>query len=104
MDMAGGYSMLDGGGLDLTTGSTPVTISGIFARVKKAITSPKPIVAYNFKYATKPVSPVNCFGWALSDTEIVLVSGTIHVHVRSNDTVITIDVAPSVEAKKSEKK
>lgn len=106
MNLAGGYFMLDGGGLDLTTGSTPVTISGIYDRCKTAINSPKEIVAYNLKYATKNVSPVPCFGWQIADDEIVLVSATIHVHVKSTDAVTTIDVVSSInnrEAKRGDK-
>ena len=93
--MNGGYFLFDGGGLDLTTGSTPVTITGAYKRAKDAFKSGKPIVAGNLKYGNAPVTPVNCFGWELSATEIVLVSATIHVHIKNDDSVTTIDVAPS---------
>ena len=91
--MNGGYILFDGGGLDLTTGSTPVTISGAYKRAKEAFKSGKPIVAYNLFYSGAPVSPVNSFGWELSTTELVLVSATIHVHIKSDDSVTTLDVA-----------
>lgn len=91
--MANGYVILDAAGLDLTTGSTPVTISGIWARTKEIMATGKPIVAHNLKYSTAAVTPVQCFGWYLSSTEIVLVSATIHVHIKSDNTVTTLDVA-----------
>lgn len=92
-NLKGGYAMLDGEGLDLTTGETPVTIPGIFAKAKTMINGDKPIVAYNLKYSTAPVSPINCFGWALSATEIVLVLAMIQVHIKSDDSVTTLNVA-----------
>lgn len=91
--MNGGYILFDGGGLDLTTGDTPVTISGAYKRAKEAFKSGKPIVAHNLFYGDAPVSPVNAFGWELSSSEIVLVSATIHVHIKSDDSVTTLDVA-----------
>lgn len=93
--MNGGYVLLDAGGLELTTGDTPVTISGIWARVKECLETGKPIVAHNLKYSTAPVSPIAVFGWYLDTDEIVLVSATIHVHVKDDNTVTTLDVAAS---------
>lgn len=91
--LKGGYAMIDAKGLDLTTGDTPVTINGIWDTVKAAVKSNKPIVAYNTKYGSgNDVTPIQCFGWYLSSTEIVLVSATIHVHVKSDNTVTTLDV------------
>lgn len=90
--MIGGYIILDGGGLDLTTGSTPVTINGIWNAATAAMKSGKPIIATNLKYGSAPVTPVPCFGWVLADDEVVLVSATIHVHIKDNDKVTTIDV------------
>lgn len=94
-DLKGGYVMIDAKGLDLTTGSTPVTIAGIWDVTVAALKANKPIVAYNLKYSTAAVSPVACFGWYLGSTEIVLVSATIHVHVHKDNTVTTLDVVGS---------
>lgn len=94
--MNGGYVMVDCGGLDLTTGSTAVTIAGIWDMAEKAIKSGKPIMAHNTKYGTgNPVTPVPCFGWYISSTEIVMVGATIHVHIKNDNTVTTLDVAGS---------
>lgn len=91
--MTGGYITIDGGGLDLTTGSTPVTIDGIWDTVTAAMKSGKPIIAENLFYGDAPVTPVQAFGWVLADDEVVLVSATIHVHVKDDDSVTTLDVA-----------
>ena len=89
----GGYVLVDGGGLDLTTGSTPVTIDGIYKRAADAMKTGKPIVAENLKYGEEPLTPVQCFGWVGEGDTIILVSATIHVHISTDDSVITIDVA-----------
>lgn len=95
-DLKGGYVMIDAKGLDLTTGSTPVIIAGIWADVVAAMKANKPIIAYNTTYGSGvKVSPIQCFGWYLSTSEIVLVSATIHVHVHSDNTVTTLDVVGS---------
>ena len=101
--MNGGYILFDGGGLDLTTGDTPVTITGSFARAKQCLKVNKPIMANNLKYGNKPVSPVPAFAWEISETEIVIVSATIHVHIKNDDTVTTIDVVPSTRKTKEVK-
>lgn len=91
--MYGGYIILDGKGLDLTTGSTAVTIDGIWDRAEKVLAADKPIIAKNLRYGNAKVSPVPCFGWYLAEDEIVLVSATIHVHITDDDEVTTLDVA-----------
>ena len=91
--MKGGYIMVDCKGLDLTGGSTPQTITGIWSDAKKALASGKPIVAHNCVYgAGVKVSPIVSFGWYISTTEIVIVSATIHVHIKNDNTVTTLDV------------
>ena len=91
--MNGGYCLVDCNGLDLTGGSTPQTITGIWDNAVKALKTGKPIVAENTIYGTGvPVSPVTCFGWYISTTEIVIVGATIHVHIKNDDTVTTLDV------------
>ena len=89
--MKGGYYLLDAKKVELTE-TDPQPVAGIFAEVKKALATGKPIVAENLLYGAAPVSPVNCFGWYLSTTEIVLVSATLHLHVKSDNTVTVLDV------------
>lgn len=90
--MNGGYIMVNCKGLELTE-TDPQSVDGIWEAAKEAIKANKPIVAYNSFYANSPVSPVTCFGWALSATEIVIVGATLHIHVKSDNTATVIDVA-----------
>lgn len=90
--MNGGYTMINCKGLELTE-TDPQSIPGCWEDAKEAIAANKPIVAYNAFYAESPVSPVTCFGWALSASEIVIVGATLHIHVKSDNTATVIDVA-----------
>ena len=92
--MKGGYTLLDCTGLDLTGGSTPQSIAGAWEKSKNALATGKPIVAVGSVYGTGvPVSPVTCFGWYISATEIVIVGATLHIHVKNDNTVTVLDVA-----------
>lgn len=92
--MTGGYYILDALGIDLT--GEAKKYDGAWDASVAALASGKPIIAYNMLYGTGvPVSPIPCFGWYLSTTQIVIVSATLHVHVASDDTVTIVDVAPS---------
>lgn len=87
-----GYVMLDAGGLDLSS-TDPQSIPGSWARVMESVTSMKPIIAYNMIYGTgKEVTPVSVFGWPIAADEYVLVSATLHVHVKDDDTCTVLDV------------
>ena len=92
--MNGGYMMIDCKGLNLASSSAQ-SIAGCWNMVKDAIAQNKPIVAYNCKYGTAPVSPVTCFGWYLASDEIVIVGATLHIHVKDNNTATVLDVVPS---------
>lgn len=97
--MKGGYIIADCTGIDLTSVSSQ-SIPGIWEKAKTAIASGKPIVAHNCVYGEGvPVSPVTCFGWYISTTEIVIVGATLHIHIKSDNTAIVVDVAPSNVAK-----
>lgn len=93
--MNGGYFLLDCTGLDLTSDSAQ-SITGCWQKAVNALKSNKPIMAYNCIYGTGvKVSPVECFGWYISSTEIVIVGATLHIHVKNNDTCTVLDVVPS---------
>lgn len=100
--MNGGYFLLNATGLDLSSGSAQ-SIAGCWQLAKDAIASKKPIIAHNCVYGTGvTVSPVTCFGWYISTTEIVLVGATLHIHVKNDNTCTVLDVAASNRsAKKS---
>lgn len=90
--MNGGYYMVNIKGLDLTD-TDPQSISGIWNDAVKAIATGKPIVAHGCVYGTGvPVSPVTCFGWYISATEIVIVGATLHIHIKSDNTATVLDV------------
>lgn len=92
--MNGGYFMADCSGIDLTGGSTPQTVSGIWDKAVAAIASGKPIIAHGTVYGSGvPVSPVTCFGWYISTTEIVIVGATLHIHIHNDNTLTVLDVA-----------
>ena len=93
--MKAGYIIIDGLNIDLSSGSSQ-SKTGSWKQAKKAVDSGKTILAKNLIYGSgNPLTPVPCFGWYISSTEIVLVSATLHVHVKSDDTVLVIDVAAS---------
>ena len=90
--MNGGYFMVNCKGLDLTE-TDPQTISGIWNDAVTAIATGKPIIAHNCVYGTGVnVSPVTCFGWYISATEIVIVGATLHIHIKSDNTATVLDV------------
>ena len=90
-----GYVMLDAGGLNLASSSSQ-SISGSWARVMEAVSSKKPIIAYNMVYGTgKELTPVPCFGWFIDTDEFVLVSATLHIHVKDDNTCTVLDVTAS---------
>lgn len=91
--MPGGYYLLDGLSIELT--GSPTVYAGAWNAAVAALASNKPIVAYNTKYSTAPVSPVQVFGWYLSSTRICLVGATLHILIDNDNTVTIQDVAPS---------
>lgn len=90
-----GYVLIDAGGLDLSS-SDPQTIAGAWTMVQAAVATKKPIVAYNMVYGEgNPLTPVQCFGWPISSTEFVLVSATLHIHVKNTNVCVVVDVTQS---------
>lgn len=91
--MNGGYFMVNCAGLDLTE-TDPQEIPGIWAKAVLALASGKPIIAHNCVYGDAGlVSPVTCFGWNISATEIVIVGATLHIHIKNDNTATVLDVA-----------
>ena len=91
MNLKGGCIIIDCKGLNLSD-STAQEIENSFATAKTALDSGKPIIAKNCVYGNAPVSPVTCFAWAISTTEIVIVGATLHIHVKSDNTATVVDV------------
>jgi len=82
----GGYIMIDCGGLNLLA-SEPQTITGLYAKVKKAHELNKPIYAVNCVYGSGvKMSPIHIFTINESGTMIGTAS-ILQVRVASNDSV-----------------
>lgn len=84
--MNGGYSMVDCTGLDLDNLGT---VSGLYAQVKNAVKSNKPIYLYNVVNGEKALTPIVAYGGVESSTSVFLsfFSSTLHI---SNADVVTI--------------
>jgi hypothetical protein len=82
----GGYIMIDCGGLNLLT-SEPQTISGLYAKVKKAHELNKPIYAVNCVDGSGvKMSPIHVF--TINDSGTMIGTASIlQVRVASDDSV-----------------
>ena len=90
--MKGGYILIDCTGLDLSSNAAQ-EIAGSWKKAQNALDAEKPIVAVGATYGNAPVTPVTCFAWRISETEIVIVGATLHCHVKNDNTVTVLDVA-----------
>lgn len=91
--MNGGYVLIDCKGMDLTKGSTEQTISGIFARVKEAEKTGKPIYAVNCVWGTNGgVSPINVMTMDASETLVICTASTLQIYVNSTDVVTIVSM------------
>ena len=88
--MNGGYILIDCKGLDLTKGSTEQTINDIFARVKEAEKTGKPIYAVNCTWGDNgKMSPISIMTMDASSTLVICTASTLQINVNNTD-VITI--------------
>lgn len=93
-----GYYLLDGGGIDLSSGSSQ-SITGSWNRTVTAIKTNKPIFAYNIKYGSgKPLTPVPVFCRYITATQAVIVGATLHIIVNSDDSCVVQDVATAARS------
>lgn len=89
MSMNGGYVMIDGMGIDLTS-EVSQTKTGLFANLKKVIATGKPVFAYNLNWGTgsnKALSPLPVFVQQWSDDLIVATCSILKVNITSEDAV-----------------
>ena len=94
MKQNGGYYMVDCGGLDLTD-SSEQTITGLFNRMKKAIASGKPLIAYNCVWGSNsdaPLTPIHFFAQRWSDTMVVGTASILNITCTSADKVTVVDL------------
>lgn len=92
----GGYVMVDCEGLDLTKGSIPQTITGIYEKVQKAMKTGKEIRAYNCTWGSNTwgnglyVTPISVMAIQIDATTVICTAATLQVTITSSD-VITIN-------------
>ena len=84
--MNSGYVMVDCTGLDL---SDPGTVTGLYAKVKGAVESGKPIVLGGLVNSTQAFTPIVAYGGVESSTSVFLSFFPITLHISSSD-VVTI--------------
>lgn len=87
----GGYVMVDCEGLDLTKGSTPQTITGIYEKVQKAMKTSKEILACNCIWGTGlDVTPISVMVIQTDATTVTCTASTLQIIITSSN-VITIN-------------
>lgn len=93
----GGYCMVDCTGLDLTD-SNEQTITGLYARMKAALKTGKPLVAYGCVWGTNsdaPLTPIQFFAQEWSSSLIVGTASILNISVTSADKVTVVDLTAS---------
>lgn len=94
--MKGGYVLIDCTGLDLLEESTQ-TISGLYNKVKAAMSTGKMIIAENIIWGDDGIiSPISVFGIDMGSTYgIYLTASTLQIRVSPADVVTIVNMAPS---------
>lgn len=84
--MKSGYILVDCGGLELNNSSTQ-SITGMYARAKKALQSEKPVYACNCLMNNGYCSPVSVAAWQEDSTTIIATGHVFRVAIESDDDV-----------------
>ena len=91
--MKSGYVMIDCGGLDLTGGSTPQTLDGLYDRCQEAIATGKLALAENCINGTGiPVSPLPVGIYNATSTKTAMLVGTLLIEITNEDSVTITDL------------
>lgn len=87
--MYNGIQIVDCAGLNLLGGSTPQTKTGLYNKVKKALSRKNLlIVATNTTYGEgHPMSPIPVFAQQESSTQIICTSSILQLMINADDTV-----------------
>ena len=94
MKNPGGYIMVDCTGLDLTKGSTPQTITGLYQKCLKAMATGKQIRACNCIWGEGlDVTPIDVLMLMQGDYAVATAS-TLQIWVSSSDVVTISNMAP----------
>lgn len=82
--MNGGYAIIDCSGVDL---GDLGTVPGIYARVKDAIKTGKPLVLSGIINGTQTFTPIVAYGGIESATSVFLSFFPVTLHVSSDDEI-----------------
>lgn len=82
--MKGGYAIVDCSGVDL---SNLGTVTGLYARVKAAIATGKPIVLANIVNSTQAFTPMVAYGGVENATSVFLSFFPVTLHIANTDVV-----------------
>ena len=94
--MKGGQVLVDCKGLDLTSETTQ-TITGLYAKVKKAMATGKLIIAENMIWGDDgSISPVHVFAIDMGSTYgIYCTASTLQIRISPADVVTIVNMAPT---------
>lgn len=82
--MNGGYILIDCKGVDLgDLGEVP----GIYAKIKTAVETGKPIILENIVNGTQGFTPISAFGGVESSTSVFLSFFPVTLHISNEDIV-----------------
>ena len=80
--------MINCEGLDLSKGSTPQTVKGLYLKILLAMTENKPIYCYNAVWGDYgKVTPISCFANHSSTDDLIVTSSTLQIIVTKEDSV-----------------
>ena len=99
----GGYTMVDCTGISLST-ETKQTVSGIYAKVKKAYNAGKAVFAQNLTFASLATTPIQVMinpNPAEGSTDFICTASTLQLWVGADDGVTVVNMAPSNRTTKS---
>lgn len=86
--MKGGYFMINCEGLDLTKGTTPQTVKGLYNKILSAMTENKPIYCYNAVWGDYgKITPISCFANHSSTDDLIVTSSTLQIIVTKEDSI-----------------
>lgn len=93
MKNPGGYIMVDCEELDLTGGSTPQTVSGLYQKCEKAMKTGKQIQLCNCVFGEGiSVTPISAM-LNENDGDIVATTATLQIWISEDDSVLIVDSA-----------
>ena len=84
MSLKGGYAIVDCTGIDLHDLGE---VTGIYAKVKGAVDTGKPIVLYNLVNDSQAFTPITAYGGVENSTTVFLSFFPVTLHITNEDVV-----------------